>query len=50
MDLGRDVNHVREIVWQIARKPVEILRPPRVIDVRDDGLRLGHDPLTTTVN
>ena len=50
IDLGRDINHMREIVWQIARKPIEILRPPRVIDVRDDGLRLGHDPLTTTTN
>src|SRR5882724_8123258 len=28
MDLGRDANHVAEIVRQIACQPLKILRPP----------------------
>ena len=42
MHLGRNVDHVAEIVRQIARQQIEILRPSGIVDVGDDGFRLGH--------
>ncbi len=49
MDIDGDVDHVTEIVRQVACEPLKILRAPSIVDVADDGLRLGHDspPCTT---
>jgi hypothetical protein len=38
----RDVNDVAEIIGQIAHEPIQILCSPRIVNLADDGLRIGH--------
>ena len=46
MQVGGDVNHVTEIVGQLGRHPVEILRPPGIANVaKNRPHRLRHVPL-----
>jgi hypothetical protein len=43
MHLFRNVDHVAEIVRQVACQAIEVLSPPGIVNVADDGFRLGHD-------
>jgi hypothetical protein len=43
MHLFRDVDHVAEIVRQVACQTVEILCPPGIANIADNAFRLGHD-------
>src|SRR5262245_55214136 len=48
MDLQRDVDHVAEVLGQIARQPGKILSPPCIVDIGYDCSSLGHDFPPTT--
>jgi hypothetical protein len=45
VEVDRNMDHVTEVIGQIGCQPVEILRPPRIVDIAKDGPhRLRHDP------